>query len=118
GSVSDNGNMPDAPADAPDTAAPMIIDSHPANNGKGVSVIQPITIVLDEALDPTTVTAANIKVRATTKGNLFDFFFVVGVSENVVLVQGTATYDAATKKISFTPLQPLPFNAHVEVAID
>ena len=34
GSVSDNGNMPDAPPDAPDTTAPMIVDSHPATTAR------------------------------------------------------------------------------------
>ncbi|HUS32831.1 MAG TPA: Ig-like domain-containing protein [Kofleriaceae bacterium] len=109
--------MPDAPADAPDTAAPMIIDSHPAKDGKGASVIQPITFVLDEAVDPATVTTATIKVRAWMKGALTDLLFSGGPVENAMAIEGTATYEAATHKIIFTPVVPLPFNARVEVTI-
>src|SRR6185369_5539277 len=68
GQVSDNKNSPDAQPDAPDTTAPMVVDTHPLKDQKAVSVITPITITLDEAADPATVTNATVKLRYVTKG--------------------------------------------------
>ena len=115
GKVSDNGNAPDAPPDAPDTAPPMIFSSHPANNEKGVSPIKPVSIIFDEPLDPATVPTSIIGTYAV-KPSIVDTYWNA-LFENFGTVEGTATYVADEKKLVFTPSMPLPANAHVDLTI-
>src|SRR3954471_8112094 len=116
GSVSDN--SPDAPTVGPDTTPPMIIGSHPDKMSMKVSVVMPVSVLFDEALDPATVSATTVTARYAVKLEFFDLVSTFRY-ENVGRVPASSvTYDPATKKIVFNPLLPLPYNARVDVTLD
>src|SRR4051812_17937628 len=65
GSVSDN--SPDAPPPPADTTPPSIVVSHPDMNATKASVIDPVTMLFDEPLDPASVSATTVTARYAIK---------------------------------------------------
>jgi hypothetical protein len=113
--VKDNSNVPDAAIDAMDTRPPMIAGSYPADMGTKVSVLSPISVFFDEPLDPTSVSAATVKlgykplVLPFVLGGAIIFNDGAVSSSGLIPVRGTVSYDAASRKISFIPVAPLAY---------
>lgn len=113
--VVDPSNSPDAQIDAPDTTAPGIASSNVQDMGARFSVIHPIVISFDEDLDPATVSATSVTL--TYDALNFYRFYEVGdfaaphgpVAQPLTRVRGTVAYDAATRKLTFTPAVPLAY---------
>jgi methionine-rich copper-binding protein CopC len=78
----------------PDTTAPTVLSSTPANGASGVSAIADLTVTLSEAIDPATVTGTNVQL---TQKNPF------GRDD----LAATVSYDAATHTITVNPNKPL-----------
>lgn len=124
--VSDNSNNIDA-AVVVDTTAPMLTASAPANMSKNASVLTPISLFFDEPLDPSTVTAENVKVTflpVSPSSSYFldpDIFFTREDRVNLFGEQpilGTVSYEDAPPKISFVPSAPLPHGMRISIALD
>ncbi len=75
-----------------DDSPPTVISTSPAAGATGVSPTAPITVTFSEAMDVSTITAANITLKVTSSG---------------AAVPGTVTYNAATRVATFTPNAPL-----------
>ena len=95
-----SGNVTTTPAEVTgvkaDTKPPSVPASSsvsPVDGATNVAVTSAVTANWSEALDSATVTTST--VRLTTGGNT---------------IQGTVSYDAATKKITFTPSANLSFS--------
>jgi len=69
----------------------------PGNNATGVPVTSPITLFLNQAMDPTSTLAA------------------LQVSQNGVLVTGTPALDASGTILTFTPAAPFAAGALVQI---
>jgi len=80
-----------------DTTPPVVSSRTPANNATNVAVSSTVTATFSEAMDATTIngTTTNFTVKTTSGG---------------VAVPGAVTYDAATRKATFTPTSPLANN--------
>jgi methionine-rich copper-binding protein CopC len=72
-----------------DTTAPTVSSSDPANNATGVARNKKIAVTFSEAMDPQSITAANVTVSAP----------------GPVAVSGTVAY--AGRTMTFTPTSPL-----------
>ena len=73
--------------------APVITASIPANGATGVPTTASVTVVFSTAMDPTTITPANIVLQETLSGT--------GVTSVI-------SYLAATTSVRITPVVPLP----------
>jgi hypothetical protein len=122
--VKDSSNVPDAPLDGTDMRPPTITSSVPANMGTKFSVISPLSVYVDEALDPATVTAANVKL---TYNPVIPFPYMPTfeilrnhgpITSGPTQIKGTVSYDAVAKKISFVPALPLPYGIAMTLHID
>ncbi len=82
-----------------DTAAPKVASISPAGN---VPVISKLTVTFDEPLDPSTVSAANVRLIAR-------------LDDSFPQVPGTVSYDASS--ITFTPLRPLAFDGIYQLQV-
>jgi hypothetical protein len=76
----------------PDTTAPTISNSTPANGTTNVPLSTPVTITFSEAIDPATISTAKL----LKLGN--------------ISVPGTGTFNTGTTVYTFTPSVPLSFN--------
>jgi hypothetical protein len=122
--VKDASNVPDASIDAMDTRPPMVASSNPADKATKVSILQPISVFLDEALDPASVSDAT--VRLGYDASLVPLVYVTfnaapqsgPLPARLQPVKGTVSYDADAKKISFVPVAPLPYGAVLTLSID
>ncbi len=74
---------------APDTTDPTVSSTNPANNATGVAFNQSVAATFSEAMDPLTITSANVSVTAP----------------GGVAVLGTVAYAGTT--LTFTPTSPL-----------
>lgn len=118
--VDDSSNSPDAAVDAPDTTAPTILSATPANMSRKASVIAPLVVTFGEAMDAATISAATVKVdrepqRYVPYNVNFEFYPRLGPSEPPV--RGAVTYDAETRKLTFTPQQPLAYGTRYRVSL-
>ncbi|MEO8576085.1 MAG: Ig-like domain-containing protein [Gemmatimonadales bacterium] len=75
-----------------DDTPPSVTATSPIAGATGVAPTTAVNITFSEALDATTVTAANISMRATVSGTA---------------VPGTVTFNAATRVATFTPTATL-----------
>jgi hypothetical protein len=113
--VKDTSNVPDAPIDSTDMRPPGIESSSPPMNGTKVSILQPITVFMDEALDPDTVNATTVKLGYDAHLPIlvlpaFDQTVPNGaVPAGLQYLKGTVSYDEIAKKVSFVPAAPLPY---------
>lgn len=82
-----------------DTSAPKVVSVSPSGNA---SLLAKLTVTFDEALDPATVTAANVRLIAR-------------LDDSFPHVAGTVTHDGAS--VSFTPMRPLAFDAIYELHV-
>jgi FG-GAP-like repeat/Bacterial Ig-like domain len=71
-------------------AALNVVASSPAKNALGVSTAATVSLTFDQALDPATVTAANIRLTGKFSGPVF----------------GALTLDGTSKVVTFTPARP------------
>jgi hypothetical protein len=78
-----------------DTISPTVKSTNPASSATNVSVSSPVTITFSEAMDPATITNANLKV----------------VDALLSSVSGTVAYDSASNTATFTPSSSLTFTA-------
>jgi len=122
--VKDTSNVPDAPVDSTDMRAPMVESSNPADMATKVSVLQPISVFVDEQLDPATVNAKTVKVTFNQNMPMvyFPFFDILkthgAITSGPTPIRGTVTYDAAARKISFQPLAPLAYGTLYTINLD
>lgn len=77
-------------AAAPDTTPPRVTSSTPAHLATGVALDQEINAAFTEAMDPLTITTANLTVL-----------------DGAAPVMGTVSYDALNNIAVFSPLSPL-----------
>jgi methionine-rich copper-binding protein CopC len=75
----------------PDTIAPTVTATSPANNATGVAVTSQVTVTFSEAMDASTITTATVKLNVSGGAP----------------VAGTVTYDAATHIATFHPTASL-----------
>ncbi|GIJ74895.1 PQQ-dependent sugar dehydrogenase [Virgisporangium ochraceum] len=75
----------------PDTTAPTVAATTPANGAVGVGLTAPVTVRFTESMAAATVTAANLELRGP----------------GGALVGRTVGYDAATQTATITPSAPL-----------
>jgi methionine-rich copper-binding protein CopC len=73
----------------PDTTDPTVISTNPANDATGVALNQSIAATFSEAMNPLTITSANVTVTAP----------------GGIAVPGTVNYAGTT--LTFTPTNPL-----------
>jgi methionine-rich copper-binding protein CopC len=73
----------------PDTTDPTVVSTNPANDATGVALNQSIAATFSEAMNPLTITSANVTVTAP----------------GGVVVPGTVNYAGTT--LTFTPTNPL-----------
>jgi hypothetical protein len=117
--VKDTSNVPDAPIDSTDMRPAMVESSNPPNMGTKVSVLQPISVFFDEGLDPASVNAATIKVGydESILPPLMPFFnYTINhgpMPAGLTPIEGTVSYDAAARKVSFDPVAPLPYGVEL-----
>lgn len=104
--VSDPSNVPDAAIDAPDTSPLRIVASTPADMGKRVSVLSPISLFFNRRLDEATVTAQTVRLRYSLFGDGWTYLYA-DISYD----------DAANHKVSIVPAQPLLTGASYEVVV-
>jgi hypothetical protein len=103
------------PGGGDDSTPPTIVTTTPVEGALHVAVVQPITVSVDESLDPATVTAATVKLGVTSDTWPFqyatgspDMMFTDGPGGSPVsMVFGAVTYDDGAKTITFTPAAPL-----------
>jgi hypothetical protein len=102
----------------------MITGSVPANMGTKFSVISPISVFVDESLDPASVTATTVTLNFNSIYPVpylpsFDILRNHGpITGGPTPVKGTVSYDAAAKKVSFVPALPLPYGTVFTLSID
>lgn len=93
-------SSPDA-GTAVDTTPPRITSITPADGASRISVLTSITVTFDEPLDPATIGAAAIRVMHSSQS----------------VRSGAVSYDDATRTITFTLAQPLPYGTYwIDVA--
>src|SRR2546425_1123168 len=80
---------------SPDTTAPTVSATVPANLATGVAISQTITATFSEAMDPATIGTAS--------------FLLTGPGETTVT--GVVVYDVASKTATFSPAADLVNNA-------
>lgn len=106
-------DAPDAPA--ADTTPPTVMQSNPADLARRFSVLQPITVVFDEPIDPTTVSGASVSL--TYGRDEFIYYFSdqnmyralgPGMAPRNV-VAGTVSFDEVSSTLRFAPRAPLPY---------
>jgi hypothetical protein len=122
--VKDASNVPDASIDAMDTRAPMVASSNPGDKATKVSILQPISVFLDEALDPASV--SEMTVRLGYDASLVPLVYVTfnaapqsgPLPARLQPVRGMVSYDADAKKISFVPVAPLQYGQVYTLSID
>lgn len=76
----------------PDLTGPTVVSSVPATNATNVAIAAPITVTVSEPLDASTVTSANLVLRA------------VGSTQDLA---GAVSYATGAKTFTFTPSVPL-----------
>jgi hypothetical protein len=81
--------------------APAVIDHTPSSGATGVPTGAAVTATFDKALDPSTVTAANVKLT-TQAGST---------------VAASLSYDAATRTVTLNPTSALGANAPYTVTL-
>jgi hypothetical protein len=79
---------------APDTTLPTIVSSSPADGAAKVRVIDSLQVVVSESLDSGPVNSSTVTLKIPSEEGLYT-------------VRGTASYDEATRMITFKPLQLL-----------
>lgn len=84
------------PTTVADTTAPTVIVTTPANGASGISTNGKVTAEFSEALDLTTVTAANFTVAGTA---------------------GTVSWDNVTNSVTFTPSTTFPASTALAVTL-
>ncbi|MBA3460742.1 MAG: Ig-like domain-containing protein [Deltaproteobacteria bacterium] len=94
GTVNGDDTMGDDVVDPPDTTAPVLMSSTPADNATKVAPLAALTFTFDEALDPTSVTNASVTVTYPNP-------------TYIAQINGTVAYDAASHTITFAPKLPL-----------
>jgi hypothetical protein len=85
---------------APDTTAPTIASTNPADNAVGVCINKTVNATFSEAMDPLTITTATFTLVAAPGG----------------AVSGVVTYDALTNIATFDPVADLtgvPATQHI-----
>jgi hypothetical protein len=85
-----------------DDVPPTIASTTPANGAIGVPPTSAITITFSEAMDATTINAANITLRTTTGGTA---------------VASTVTYNATTRTATLTPGGALASGTNYTVSV-
>ena len=121
--VKDASNVPDAPVDSTDMRPPMIASSVPEDMATKVSVLAPISVFFDEALDPASVTAETVKLgyddsnipSVLTEGLVIP---LGPVPAGLTPVRGTVSYDPGPRKVSFVPAVPLPRGRVLTLSLD
>lgn len=122
--VKDASNVPDAPIDSTDMRPPMIASSVPEDMANKVSILSPISVFFDEALDPASVSAATVKLgyRQPNPKLIMPSFFLEDphgpVPAGLTPIAGTVSYDEAAKKVSFVPALPLPYGYVFTLSLD
>ena len=109
--VEDNREV-DAPA--ADTTAPGVLKATPADMGRKVSVLQPITVVFDDDVDAATVTAATVELSYSESFpppiyRAFTPFGPIGPAMPKHIVPAVVTYDAVSRTLRVVPKAPLPY---------
>jgi hypothetical protein len=84
----------------PDTTAPLVSFTAPANNELGVLINRKIVATFNEAMDPATIIAANVSVTGPSG-----------------IVSGAVTYAAGSNAMTFTPASSLATNSTYTVTI-
>jgi hypothetical protein len=85
-----------------DEVPPTVVASSPANGAAGVQPNSPITMTFSEAMDASTITAANVTLKLTSSGST---------------VSGTVAYNPATLTATFTPSASLAFGTGYTLAV-
>jgi hypothetical protein len=85
-----------------DEVPPTVVASSPANGAAGVQPNSPITVTFSEAMDASTITAANVTLKLTS---------------NASVVSGTVAYNPATLTATFTPSASLAFGTGYTLAV-
>jgi hypothetical protein len=117
--VEDNRDI-DAPA--ADTTAPSILKSTPADMARKISVLQPVTVVFDEDVDPATVTAATVELSYADT-DIVPFYqnfspqSPIGGGMPKHLVPAAVTFDAVSRTLRLVPKAPLPFGRRFTLAL-
>ncbi len=88
-------------AEAQDSTPLDIVSAEPANGSYAVKRSTPIRLVFDQAINPATVTAANVQLR----------------DENGQLVPRTVGFDQATRAVTITPSAPLDADTRYDVMV-
>jgi hypothetical protein len=92
----ESGRPPDGAV--PDTTPPKIVSLSPSTEPNFAPVLSKLTATFDEPLDPTTVTAANLRLTAR-------------LDDSTPTLPGTVSYDEMTNTITFTPLRPFEYDS-------
>ncbi|WP_189131790.1 Ig-like domain-containing protein [Wenjunlia tyrosinilytica] len=87
---------------APDTTAPTVTSTSPADNATDVKVTDPVKVTFSEPMDSSTITSANLVLRDSAGHS----------------VQTTVTYDPATKAATLAPTLPLATSNRHTVTVD
>lgn len=85
-----------------DQTPPSVIATTPANGANGVSINTLVTVTFSEAMDASTITAANLTMRATESGTA---------------MTGTVAYNTTTHVATFTPSATLAQNTSYTVTV-
>jgi methionine-rich copper-binding protein CopC len=85
-----------------DQVGPTVTSTNPVAGATGVPRNTTVQITFSEALDPNTVNATNITMRATASGTA---------------VPGGVTYNPGTRTATFTPTSPLSLNTGYTVTV-
>ncbi|HUQ17991.1 MAG TPA: Ig-like domain-containing protein [Gemmatimonadaceae bacterium] len=83
-------------APAPDTTAPTVLSTNPADGASSVATSTLVTATFSEAMDASTILAAGTFTLKKTVGG--------------AAVPGTVTYNSGTNTATFTPTAPLSAN--------
>jgi hypothetical protein len=75
-------------ASAPDNTPPNVLSTVPADAATNVSVLTPITVTFNEAMNPTTINTSTIVLRLAGPGTV---------------ISGSVGYNDATRTATFTP---------------
>jgi hypothetical protein len=89
-------------AGGPDTLPPAVTSTNPPNGATNVAVAAPVTVTFNEAMDPATITPANLEL--TGPGG--------------TLVNRTVTYNAANRTATITPSSTLAGNSTYTVTVN
>ena len=87
---------------APDTAAPTVTITNPADLAIGVAINSAVNATFNEAMDPLTMITANFTVKETASGNN---------------VSGTVSYDVQNNIATFAPLVNLTADTDYTVTV-